>query len=172
VSSLYVNRRTFLTGTAGLAAGAGLVSACGSPSAPSGSTSTPSVSRPPVTAEPGNMSILEWGGYEAAGTKAQTAGMTVAGASYIKQYGPDSVTYTYIDNDDQALQKATSAGPFDLLHPCHENIPDYVTRGLVQEWDTDLLPSFKQLNPYLVKQGQINGKQYMIPWDCGYGSLT
>ena len=171
MSPLYVNRRTLLAGSAGLA-GTGLLAACGSPSAGTGASSSPSVSRPPVTAEPGNMSILEWGGYEAAGTKAQTAGMTVAGADYIKKYGPDSVTYTYIDDDDQALQKATSAGPFDLLHPCHENIPDYVTRGLVQEWDTDLLPSFKQLNPFLVEQGKVNGKQYMIPWDWGYGSLT
>ena len=140
MSSNNVSRRTFLSGTAGLAAATGLVSACGSPSAPAAASNSPSVSHPPVTAEPGNMSILEWGGYEAAGTKAQTAGMTVAGKAYIDKYGPDSVTYTYIDNDDQALQKATSAGPFDLLHPCHENIPDYVTRGLVQQWDTDLLP--------------------------------
>jgi len=58
------------------------------------------------------------------------------------------------------------------MHPCHENLPDYVSRGLVQPFDTSRLPSFKQLNPYLVKQGQVNGKQYMIPWDWGYGSLT
>ena len=171
MSPLYVNRRTLLAGSAGLA-GTGLLAACGSPSAGTGASSTPSVSRPPVTAEPGNMSILEWGGYEAAGTKAQTAGMTEAGKSYIEKYGPDSVTYTYITDDDQALQKATSSGPFDLLHPCHENIPDYVSRNLVQPWDTDLLPSFSQLNPYLVEQGAVKGKQYMIPWDWGYGSLT
>jgi spermidine/putrescine transport system substrate-binding protein len=171
VTPIYVNRRQLLAGSAGLA-GTGLLAACGSPSAGSGASSTPSVSRPPVTAEPTTMSILEWGGYEAAGTKAQTAGMTEAGKSYIDKYGPNSVTYTYITDDDQALQKATSSGPFDLLHPCHENIPDYVTRNLVQPWDTDLLPSFSQLNPYLVEQGKINGKQYMIPWDWGYGSLT
>jgi spermidine/putrescine transport system substrate-binding protein len=57
------------------------------------------------------------------------------------------------------------------MHPCHENIQDYVTRGLVQPWDTSLIPSFHELNPYLVKAAQINGKQYMIPWDWGYGSL-
>ena len=166
MSPLYVNRRTLLAGSAGLA-GTGLLAACGSPSAGTGASSTPSVSRPPVTAEPGNMSILEWGGYEAAGTKAQTAGMTEAGKSYIEKYGPDSVTYTYITNDDQALQKATSAGPFDLMHPCHENIPDYVSRGLVQPWDTDLLPSFKQLNPYLVKQGAGQGQAVHDPVGLG-----
>jgi spermidine/putrescine transport system substrate-binding protein len=42
----------------------------------------------------------------------------------------------------------------------------------VQPWDTSLLPSFHQLNPYLVSKGQMNGKQYLIPWDWGYGSLS
>ena len=118
------------------------------------------------------MSILEWAGYEAAGTKAQTAGMTVAGKAYIDKYGKDSVTYTYITDDDQALTKASSGTKFDLMHPCNENIPDYVDRGLVQEWDTELIPSFGQLNPYFVERGQYKGKQYMIPWDWGYGSLS
>ena len=74
-----VNRRQFLTGSLGVAAGAGLLAACGSPSAPAAAPSTqrPSASKEP--AQTGAMSILEWGGYEAAGTKAQTAGMTVAG---------------------------------------------------------------------------------------------
>jgi spermidine/putrescine transport system substrate-binding protein len=58
------------------------------------------------------------------------------------------------------------------MHPCHENLPDYVDRGLVQEWDTSLIPSFQDLNPFLVEAGQYKGKQYMIPWDWGYGSLT
>lgn len=57
------------------------------------------------------------------------------------------------------------------MHPCHENIPGYVDRGLVQPWDTSLLPSFKQLNPHLVRATQYKGKQYHIPWDWGYGSL-
>ena len=36
----------------------------------------------------------------------------------------------------------------------------------------DLLPSFKELNPYLTKAAQVKGEQYMIPWDWGYASLT
>ena len=166
-----IDRRTFLTGTAGVLGlgigGVGLLEACG------GSSSVAAVSpspHPPLSSEPGTLSILEWGGYEAGGTKAQTYGLK-AGTDYTTKYGANGITYTYITNDDQALQKATSAGPFDLMHPCNENTKDYVDRGLVQPWDTSLLPSFKQLNPGLVKAGQVNGKQYMIPWDWGYGSL-
>jgi spermidine/putrescine transport system substrate-binding protein len=165
-----LNRREFLAGSALAAAGGTLLAGCGGSSS-GGAAAAASSSHPPISSEPSPMSILEWAGYEAAGTKAQTAGMTVAGKTYIDKYGPNSVVYTYITNDDQALQKAASAGPFDLLHPCHENIKDYVQQGLVQPWDTKLLSYFDQLNPYLVKQGQYNGKQYMIPWDWGYGSL-
>ncbi len=177
MTDLNLNRRQFLGGTLGLAAGAGALAACGSPDSGSGGSSTspsaaPATSRPPIASEPGKMSILEWAGYEAAGTKAQTAGMTVAGADYIKKYGPDSVTYTYIENDDQALQKATASGGFDIMHPCFENYQDYVDRGLVQPWDLNLIPSAADLDPGLLGKGTTDGKTYMLPWDWGYGSLT
>jgi spermidine/putrescine transport system substrate-binding protein len=165
-----IDRRQFLTGTAGFVGLGGLgllAAACGT----SGTTASASPTvHPPLSSEPNTLSILEWGGYEAGGTKAQASGLT-AGTGYTTKYGTSGITYSYIVNDDQALQKATSGGPFDIMHPCHENIQDYVTRGLVQPWDTSLLPSFHELNPYLVKAAQVNGKQYMIPWDWGYGSL-
>ncbi len=165
------NRRRFISGAAGLA-GLGLLNACSSSSSSGGSggTSPSPAKHPPISTESGKLSILEWGGYEASGTKAQTLGL-LAGSTYTKKFGASGITYSYIVNDDQALQKATSGGPFDIMHPCHENLPDYVNRGLVQPWDTSLIPSFSQLNPYLVKAGQFNGQQYMIPWDWGYGSL-
>ncbi|HEY3766901.1 MAG TPA: substrate-binding domain-containing protein [Gaiellales bacterium] len=162
-----MDRREFLKGAAGLG-GAVLLAGCGSSSSSGGGAST-QAKRPGVGKEPGNLNILEWPGYEADGTKAQTYGM-IAGKDYTKKFGTN-IAYTYITNDDQALQKASSGVSFDLLHPCHENIPDYVSRGLVQPFDTSLLPSFSELNPYLVKQGQINGQQYMIPWDWGYASV-
>jgi spermidine/putrescine transport system substrate-binding protein len=165
-----LDRRRFIRMGATMLGGAVLLDACGSSGSGSGANPAPS-KRPPLNKEPGTLSILEWGGYEAAGTSAQKNGLE-AGKAYTDKFGTSGLTYTYITNDDQALEKATSAGPFDLLHPCHENLPDYVQRGLVQPFDTSLVPSFKQLNPYLAKQGQINGKQYMIPWDWGYGSLT
>lgn len=164
-----MDRREFFKGAAGLS-GAVLLGGCGGSSG-SGSGSAPSsVKRPPISSEPGNLSILEWGGYEAAGTTAQKY-MKVPGKSYTTKFGAHGITYTYIINDSQALAKASQA-TFDIMHPCNENTPDYVTRGLVQPWDTSLLPSFGQLNPYLVERAKVNGLQYMIPWDWGYASLT
>jgi spermidine/putrescine transport system substrate-binding protein len=169
-----IDRRQFLTGTAGLV-GLGVLSACAKAArVPTGSgsqaPSSPVASHPPISAESGKLSLLDWQGYEAHGTKAQTYGL-LAGKEYTDKYGTKGLTYTYIVNDDQALQKATSGGPFDVMHPCNENIPDYINRGLVQPWDTSLIPSFSQLNPNLAAVGKVNGKQYFIPWDWGYGSL-
>jgi spermidine/putrescine-binding protein len=161
-----IDRRQLLAATAG-SLGLGVLSACGS----SSPAAVPQpAKRPPIGKEPGMLSILEWAGYEAHGTKAQTYGL-LAGRDYTKKYGASGITYTYIVNDDEALAKATTGGPFDIMHPYHENIPDYVNRGLVQPWDTSLLPSFKQLSPYLTRAAQYQGKQYLIPWDFGYGSL-
>jgi spermidine/putrescine transport system substrate-binding protein len=162
-----LNRRGFLS-AAGALGGAVLLGGCGS-SGGSGSSTTPK-SHPPMSKESGNLSILEWGGYEAGGTKAQKSGL-YAGTDYTKQFGADKISYTYIVNDDQSLQKSANSGPFDIMHPCNEMLPGFVEQGLIQPWDPNLLDSFKDLNPYLLDQGKIDGKQYMIPWDWGYASL-
>jgi spermidine/putrescine transport system substrate-binding protein len=162
-----VSRRDFLS-AAGALGGAVLLGGCGS-SGSSGSSTTPK-SHPPMSKESGKLSILEWGGYEAGGTKAQKSGLT-AGADYTQKFGADKISYTYIVNDDQSLQKSASSGPFDIMHPCNEMLPAFVDQGLVQPWDPNLLDSFKDLNPYLLEQGKVDGKQYMIPWDWGYASL-
>jgi spermidine/putrescine-binding protein len=156
-----LNRRDFLS-AAGALGGAVLLGGCGSSGG--GSTTTAAKNRPPIGKEPGKLSILEWGGYEAGGTKAQKSGL-YAGTDYTKEFGADGLSYTAIVNDDQAVQKAATSGPFDIHHPCIQMAPQMKQQGLIQPWDPDLLPSFKNLNPTLLKRGQIDGEQYFIPWD-------
>ena len=164
-----LDRRAFLASGTALLGGAVLLDACGSSRARQLTRLRPSGRRSARSQAP----CPFWNGAATRrpAPRRRRTGWK-AGKDYTAKFGTSGITYTYITNDDQALEKATSAGPFDLMHPCHENLPDYVSRGLVQPFDTSLLPSFAQLNPYLVKQGQVNGKQYMIPWDWGYGSLT
>jgi spermidine/putrescine transport system substrate-binding protein len=164
-----MDRRDFLIGAAGLG-GAVLLAGCGGSSSSGGSASSSAAARPPISQEPGNLTILEWDGYQAGGTKAQTGGMW-AGTPYTKRYGANSLTYSLIENDSEALNKVRSGQQFDIIHPCIENIPDYVNDGLIQPWDTSLLKSFPNLNKALVKGGQLHGQQYFIPWDWGYGSI-
>jgi spermidine/putrescine transport system substrate-binding protein len=161
------SRREFMA-TTGALGGAVLLGGCGAaseaPQAPAAQE------HPPIEKESGKLSVLEWGGYEAAGTKAQKSGL-IAGKDYTKEFGAAGISYTYIVNDDQSLQKAANSGPFDVMHPCNQMTPMYKDQGLIQPWDTELLPSFKNLNPALVEAGKLDGKQYFIPWDWGYASL-
>jgi spermidine/putrescine-binding protein len=162
-----MDRRGFLAGTASLGAGV-ILSGCGSSS--SGGSSA-SASRPKIGQEPGNMVVLEWDGYQAAGTKAQTTKGIVFGKDYTDEFGANGLSYSLITNDSQAINNVRTGKKYDLLHPCAENFKDYVDGGFVQPFDTSLLPSFANLNPALVKGGQFNGQQYAIPWDWGYGSV-
>ena len=47
----------------------------------------------------------------------------------------------------------------------------FAESGLVQPWDTKLIPNLKHLNPTMVKAGQYKGKQYGIPEDWGFDAI-
>jgi spermidine/putrescine transport system substrate-binding protein len=164
-----LSRRDFLA-AAGAAGGAVLLGGCGDSERSPSNAAPAQQSHPPIGQEPGKLSILEWGGYEAGGTKAQKSGLE-AGSRYTEEFGADGISYTYIVNDNQSLQKAATGGPFDIMHPCIQMVPAFVEQGLVQPWDPELLPSFENLDPFLLEKGQVDGKQYMIPWDWGFASL-
>ena len=55
-----------------------------------------------------------------------------AGDEYTKKFGADGITYSLIVNDSEALNKVRSGQQFDMIHPCIENLQDYVNDGLVQ----------------------------------------
>jgi spermidine/putrescine transport system substrate-binding protein len=163
-----LSRRDFIA-AAGALGGAVLLGGCGDSETASNPSATPKP-QPAIGEESGKLSILEWGGYEAGGHKAQKSGL-YAGTPYTEEFGSDGLSYTYIVNDNQSLQKAATSGPFDVMHPCIQMVPSFVEQELVQPWDPELLDSFDKLDPFLLEKGQVDGKQYMIPWDWGYASL-
>jgi len=164
-----MDRRRFLASTAA-AGGTVLISACGGGSSSGGGGGDSGAARPAIGQEPGKISVYEWQGYEAAGTKAQTY-MKVPGKSYVDEFGASTINYTAFQSDDAAVAKVLSGAQYDLAHPCIGYVHDWVDKGLVEPFDTSLLTNYSELDPEVLDRGKIDGKQYWIPWDSGYSSI-
>jgi spermidine/putrescine-binding protein len=123
-----------------------------------------SVAEAASTAESGNLQVLDWAGYGNDGGQAMFA-------QYVKQHPHNKPKFTYMTNESDALAKLHAGLKVDLFRPYVGWVKYFATSGLVQPWDTSLIPNFKHLNPYMVKAGQYNGKQYGIPDDWGFDSV-
>jgi spermidine/putrescine transport system substrate-binding protein len=137
---------------AALAGGAGLV---GGPA---------SVAEAASTGESGRLQVLDWAGYGNDGGQSMFA-------QYVKQHPQNKPQFTYMTNESDALAKLHAGLKVDLFRPYVGWVKYFATSGLVQPWDTSLIPNFKHLNPYMVKAGQYNGKQYGIPDDWGFDAI-
>jgi spermidine/putrescine transport system substrate-binding protein len=164
------------TGTA-LLVGALVLTGCGGGAA---TTSAPAPTQPvgqappttaPVTETPSGpgtpLSILEWSGYEATSYPQYFAPFT-------DKYGDqvnDLLQYTFFADDAEAFTKAQSGFHADIVHPCNSWFQLWVDRGLMQPIDTSRLSNWSGVDPRLAALGQINGKQYFVPWDWGFETL-
>jgi spermidine/putrescine transport system substrate-binding protein len=116
------------------------------------------------TAETGRLQVLDWAGYGNDGGQAMFA-------SYVKQYPNNKPQFTYMTNEADALAKIHAGLKPDVFRPYVGWVKYFATSGLVQPWDTSQIPNFKYLNPFMVKAGQYNGKQYGIPEDWGFDAI-
>ena len=115
-------------------------------------------------AETGALQVLDWAGYGNDGGQSMFA-------QYVKQYPKDKPKFTYMTNESDALAKLHAGLKPDLFRPYVGWVKYFATSGLVQPWDTSLIPNFKHLNPFMVKAGQYGGKQYGIPADWGFDAI-
>ena len=151
-----MGRRDFLR-YAAMAGGAGVLAACAKATEPSAT----GVTHPPLEQEPGSLEVFEWAGYE----------LKPLWKPYSQQFPDDKPHFTFLTSDDQALAKVRAGYRPDVVHPCVGYVKDWVNLGVVQPWDTSLMPSFKLLDPTKVQAGQIDGKQYFVPLDWGFSSV-
>jgi spermidine/putrescine transport system substrate-binding protein len=117
-----------------------------------------------LTAESGRLQMLDWAGY------GNDGGQTMF-AQYVKKYPGNKPQFTYMTNESDALAKLHAGLKPDIFRPYVGWVKYFATSGLVQPWDTSLIPNFKNLNPFMVKAGQYNGKQYGIPEDWGFDAI-
>jgi spermidine/putrescine-binding protein len=117
-----------------------------------------------LTAETGNLQVLDWVGYGYDG------GQTMF-AAYNKRFPKNKAKISVMTNEANALSKFQAGQKFDLFRP-YIGWGKYVAQsGLVEPWDPKLIPNLKHLNPYMVKAGQYQGKQYGIPNDWGFDEI-
>jgi spermidine/putrescine transport system substrate-binding protein len=121
----------------------------------------PAPTAAPPAEQTGSLTVLDWAGYDAedfwTDFKSTYPGVTVGfeiGAS-------DADIYAKMKAGDQA----------DIFHPYTGWLQFYVDEGLVQEIDTSQLSNWDKVPDSFKEIGQINGKQYFVPWDWGFTSI-
>lgn len=140
---------------AAVAGGAGLLA---------GRTSVAGAALDRLSAESGNLQVMDWAGYGNDGGQAMFA-------AYVKKYPNNKPKFTYMTNESDALAKLRAGATPDLFRPYVGWVKYFATSGLVQPWDPKQLSNFKHLNPFMVKAGQYQGKQYGIPDDWGLDAI-
>src|SRR6267143_487013 len=117
-----------------------------------------------LAAESGRLQVLDWAGYGNDGGQSMFA-------QYVKTHPKNKPQFTYMGNEADALAKIHAGLKPDLFRPYVGWVKYFATSGLVQPWDTSLISNFKHLNPFMVKAGQYQGKQYGIPDDWGFDAI-
>jgi spermidine/putrescine-binding protein len=141
-----------------------LAAAAGGASLLAGRTGAARAAFERLTAETGRLQVLDWAGYGNDGGQSMFA-------SYVKAHPNNKPQFTYMTNEADALAKFHAGLKPDLFRPYVGWVKYFATSGLVQPWDTSQIPNFKHLNPFMVKAGQYNGKQYGIPDDWGFDAI-
>lgn len=158
-----MGRRALLKymGAATVLGSSGVLAACRRETETPGTdpTTEPSA-RPPIEDEDGNLLVHEWAGYE---TK-------WIWKEYAAKGYPDP-TFSFLLNTEGVIAKTQGGFEWDITHPETGYIEDYLNMGVLQPWDTSLIPNFADLNPVLEQHGNIDGEQYEIVLDWGYSGV-
>jgi spermidine/putrescine transport system substrate-binding protein len=150
----HLSRRELLR-LAAIAGGAAIV---GGPAA------VAEAARTSLTSESGRLQVLDWAGYGNDGGQSMFA-------QYVKNHPHNKPQFTYMTNESDALAKLHAGLKPDLFRPYVGWTKYFADSGLVQPWNPKLLKNFKHLNPFMIKAGQVHGKQYGIPNDWGFDAI-
>ncbi len=157
-----------------------LVAACtGSTASPSaavptsvasaGPTAAPPTSAPPTAAPTevpaakvtGNLTVLDWPGYD----------QEIFWADFKSTYANAKAAFEIGQSDADIYSKMKAGDQADVFHPYTGWLQFYVDEGLAAEIDTSRLKNWDKVPDSFKKIGQINGKQYFVPWDWGFTSI-
>jgi spermidine/putrescine transport system substrate-binding protein len=154
-----------------LLAGCGGAAPAAAPTSPptgtaAAATSAPSTPAPSPTEVPpedvtGEITVLEWSGYEA----------EIFWQDFKDTYPNAGVNFTFGQSDADVYGKMKAGDQADLFHAYTGWLQFYVDEGLVEEIDTNKLSNWDAVPDDFKAIGQIDGKQYFLPWDWGFTSI-
>lgn len=109
----------------------------------------------------GTLTVLDWAGYDAPDfwTDFQTT------------YPNATVNFEIGASDADILSKMRAGDQADIFHPYTGYLQFYVDQDLVEEIDTSALTNWDQVPDSFKAIGQIDGRQYFVPWDWGFTSI-
>src|SRR3990170_3254157 len=137
-----------------------LVSACG------GAVTTPAPPaapppHPPPAEVTGSLTVLDWAGYD----------QPDFWVDFQNAYPKVTVNFEIGASDADIYSKMKAGDQADVFHPYTGWLQFYVDEGLVEEIDTSQLTNWDKVPDSFKQIGQINGKQYFLPWDWGFTSV-
>lgn len=115
----------------------------------------------PADAVAGSLTVLDWAGYDAPDFW----------LDFQKTYPDVTVNFEIGASDADIYAKMKAGDQADVFHPYTGWLQFYVDEGLVEEIDTSKLTNWDKVPDNFKAIGQINGKQYFIPWDWGFTSI-
>lgn len=111
--------------------------------------------------EPNELLVLEWSGYEDPNFWID-----------FQEANPDTdVQFEFGDTDANILALMEGGSQADIFHFYTGWQQFYVDAGLVQEIDTSKLENWDKVPVEYQELGQVDGKQYFVPWDWGFTSI-
>lgn len=144
-----------------------VLAACSSGSNASSSTpaSAGSVGPTPTAVPPGeqtgSLTVLDWAGYDSPDFW----------TDFKTTYPKVNVSFEIGASDADIYSKMAAGDQADIFHPYTGWLQFYVDQGLVEPIDTSRLKNWSMVPDSFKKIGQVNGKQYFVPWDWGFTSI-
>ncbi len=122
----------------------------------------------PASEPDGPIEFFEWAGYD---DTAPWMWQTYLDSEF---NATSPLKFTFLENDIQALAKVASGYSPDAIHPCIAYWPDFNSAGLIQPFDTALLPDLEGI-PEAIRAGGVDsasGLTYHVPFDIGFSALV
>ncbi len=109
----------------------------------------------------GTLAVLDWAGYDAPDFW----------IDFKNTHPKVTVNFEIGASDADIYTKMKTGNQADIFHPYTGWLQFYVDEGLVEEIDTSKLTNWNNVPDHFKAIGQINGKQYFVPWDWGFTSI-